>query len=151
MVLKNVVLHSPDQYVTILMAWKQDYLTASCASSRDKYSNTSVHDLNIKILNNLGNPPTVKKFAIEGTTKISFRLDETINFYCEAKGTPPLQYVWLLNNEVIDKRRDNRLIVAAAEKTEGEYQCRVENLFGSDLSEVLQIKVGEFKLHLDGQ
>ena len=77
-----------------------------------------------------------------------------MNFYCEANGTPPLRYVWLHNNGVIDERRGNRLTITAGEKTEGEYQCRVENLFGNHSSEVLRIKVGESMslcVHVDEQ
>ena len=66
-----------------------------------------------------------------------------MNFYCEANGTPPLHYVWLCNSDVINVRRGNKLTIIAGEKTEGEYQCRVENLFGVESSEVLRIKVGE--------
>ena len=69
-----------------------------------------------------------------------------MNFYCEAKGTPPLDYVWRHKNNVISKRRDyNKLTVTAAEKTEGEYQCEVVNLFGSKSSEIVRIEVGESK------
>ena len=97
-------------------------------------------------LNNVGNPPTIEKFAIEGTEKISFTIDEEVNFCCEAKGTPPLHYVWLHKNNDISERRDyNKLTVTAAEKTEGEYQCKVVNLFGSKSSEIVRIEVGEFK------
>ena len=92
----------------------------------------------------LGNPPTVEKFAIEGTTKISFKINEEVNFYCEANGTPPLHYFWLHNNDELSVRRDNKLTVVAGEKTEGEYQCRVENLFGKKSSDIVRIKVGEF-------
>ena len=77
-----------------------------------------------------------------------------MNFYCEANGTPPLRYVWLRNKDVIDERRGNKLTITAREKTEGEYQCRVENLFGDESSEVLRIKVGESKslyVHVDEQ
>ena len=73
-----------------------------------------------------------------------------MNFYCEANGTSPLRYVWLHNNGVIDTRHGNKLTVTAGEKTEGEYQCTVENLFGVQSSEVLRIKVGESKsLYVD--
>lgn len=102
----------------------------------------------------LGNPPTVDKFAIEGTTKISFKINEEVNFYCEANGTPPLRYVWLHNRNVINERHGNKLTITAGEKTEGEYQCRVENLFGHECSEDLRIKVGESKslyVHVDKQ
>ena len=59
-----------------------------------------------------------------------------MNFYCEANGTPPLHYVWLRNKDVVDERRGNKLTITAGEKTEGEYQCRVQNLFGHESSDV---------------
>ena len=67
-------------------------------------------------------------------------------FYCEAKGTPPLDYVWLCNSVVLCKGQDNQLKVSANLETEGVYQCRVENLFGSKPSEGVEIKVGEYKV-----
>jgi len=71
-------------------------------------------------------------------------MEEKVNFYCEANGTPPLHYIWHCNNEVISKRYDdNKLSVTAREKTEGEYCVTVENLFGSKPSEVVRIKVGK--------
>ena len=70
-------------------------------------------------------------------------MEEKVNFYCEAKGTQPLYYIWLHNNKITDKRRDNRLTITAGEKSEGEYQCKVKNDFGLESSEVVRIKVGE--------
>ena len=85
------------------------------------------------------------KFAIEGTLKTSFEIGKKVTFYCEAKGTPPLHYVWLHNCEVVDKRLENKLTVITGEETWGvaEYQCIVENLFGSKTSDVVKITVGE--------
>ena len=70
-------------------------------------------------------------------------MEEKVNFYCEAKGTQPLYYIWLHNNEVTAKGHDNRLTITASEKCEGEYRCRVKNHFGLETSEVVRIKVGE--------
>ena len=67
-------------------------------------------------------------------------------FYCEAKGTPPLTYIWLCNSEVIGKGLHNKWTVTAKVETEGMYQCKVENLFGSKPSEGVEIKVGEYKV-----
>ena len=91
----------------------------------------------------LGNPPTIDMFAIEGTGKTSFKIDEKVEFYCEAKGTPPLHYVWLRNNDVINEGNKNKHTVIAGETTEGEYRCKVWNLFGSNSSGVVQIEVGK--------
>lgn len=98
------------------------------------------------VFNWTGDPPTIDKFAIEGTTKSSFRIKEKVIFYCEAKGTPPLDYVWLCNSVVLCKGQDNQLKVSANLETEGVYQCRVENLFGSKPSKGVEIKVGEYKV-----
>ena len=71
-------------------------------------------------------------------------MEDKVNFYCEAKGTPPLLYIWHCNKEIISRKCvDNKLSVIAREKTEGEYYVTVENLFGSKSSEVVRIKLGE--------
>ena len=99
-------------------------------------------------MNFSGNPPSIEMFAIEGTTKTSFKIGEKVNFYCDAKGTPPLHYVWLCNDVVIDNREQHnkKLTVTAEDKSEGEYRCRVENNFGSESSKVIQIKIGEYQV-----
>ena len=96
----------------------------------------------------LGDPPSIEMFAIEGTTKTSFKIGEKVNFYCDAKGTPPLHYSWLCNDVVIDNRdqHNNKLRVTAKDRSEGEYQCRVQNSFGTELSKVIQIRIGEYQV-----
>ena len=106
----------------------------------------NVHLLNGSVLDltNLGDPPTVEKFSTEGTTKISFQMGEKVSFCCEAKGTPPLEYIWTCNTKEINRRLSyNKLTIKAEEETEGEYQCSVKNAFGLTPSEVIRIKVGE--------
>ena len=76
-------------------------------------------------------------------------MGEKVSFCCEAKGTPPLEYIWTCNTKEINRRWNyNKLMIKAEEETEGEYQCSVKNPFGLTSSEVVRIKVGESKLFM---